>query len=300
MPTLVAARRRGYTPAGFRMFAERIGVSKSDSWIDMSVLEETMRDDLNAQAARRMAVLDPLRLVLDNYPEGESEDCLAPNHPQRPELGRRAVPLTRELWIERDDFAETPPKGYFRLAPGAEVRLRYAYIVRCTGVEKDADGNVTAVHCTYDAATRSGTPGADARKVKGNIHWLSTAHAVRAEVRLYDRLFRVPFPGTRDAHGDAGETAGTANPLPRHAIAVAGDDDEGVDERERSFLDDLNPDSKRVITAYVEPALAQAAAEERFQFERHGYFVADLVDHRADRPVFNRTVTLRDPWGRKA
>ena len=298
MPTLVGARRRGFTPAGFRMFAERIGVSKSDSWIEMSVLEDAMREDLNAHAPRRMAVLDPLRLVIDNYPEGASEDCLAPNHPQRPEVGRRAVPLTRELWIEREDFAEVPPKGYFRLSPGAEVRLRHAYIVRCTGVEKDAAGNVTVVHCTYDPATRSGTAGADARKVKGNIHWLSAAHAVAAEIRLYDRLFRVPFPGARDGQGVGGETAGSAEPLPHHAVVVAGEEDDDADERERSFLDDLNPASKRVITAFVEPLLADAAPEERFQFERHGYFVADLADHRAERPVFNRTVTLRDSWSK--
>jgi glutaminyl-tRNA synthetase len=296
MPTLVAARRRGYTPAGFRAFAERIGVSKSDSWIEMSVLEDAMRDDLNVHAPRRMAVLDPIRLVIDNYPEGASEDCFAPDHPQQPEAGRRAIPLTRELWIDREDFEESPPKGYFRLAPGAEVRLRYAYIVRCTGFEKDASGRVSAVHCTYDAATRSGTPGAEARKVKGNIHWLSTAHAVTAEVRLYDRLFLAPFPGARDASGVADETAGSADPLPRHAQVLAGDDDDTFDERERNFLDDLNPASKRIITAYVEPALADAAPEERFQFERHGYFVADLVDHRPDRPAFNRTLTLRDSW----
>ena len=152
MPTLVGARRRGFTPEGFRLFAERIGVSKADSWIDMSVLEDCMRDDLNARAERRIAVLDPVKLVIDNYPEGQSEDCFAPNHPQQPELGRRALPLTRELWIERDDYTETPPKGYFRLTPGAEVRLRYGYIVQCTGAEKDAAGNVTAVHCTYDPA----------------------------------------------------------------------------------------------------------------------------------------------------
>jgi glutaminyl-tRNA synthetase len=298
MPTLVGARRRGFTPAGFRGFAERIGVSKSDSWIEMSVLEDAMREDLNAHAMRRMAVLDPIRLVIDNYPDGASEECLAPNHPQKPELGRRALPLTRELWIERDDFAETPPKGYFRLSPGTEVRLRYAYVVRCTSFEKDAAGNVAVVHCTYDPATRSGTPGADARKVKGNIHWLSVAHAVKAEVCLYDRLFRVPFPGARDAHGTSGETSGSAVPQPHHAVANAGEDDEALEDRERSFLDDLNPDSKRVIGAYVEPALAAAQPEERFQFERNGYFVADLVDHAAGRPVFNRTVTLRDSWAR--
>jgi glutaminyl-tRNA synthetase len=290
MPTLVGARRRGFTPAGFRMFAERIGVSKSDSWIDMRVLEETMRDELNASAQRRIAILDPVRLLIENFPEGATEECAAPNHPQQPELGRRMLPITRELWIERDDFAEAPPKGYFRLSPGAEVRLRYGYIVRCTGFEKDAAGNVTLVRCTYDPATRSGTAGADARKVKGNIHWLAVDHAVPAEVRLYDRLFRVPYPGTRVAE--------EAEPAPHHAVALAGDDADG-EERERTFLDDLNPASKRVITALVEPALAGVSAEERFQFERHGYFVADLEDHRAGRPVFNRTVTLRDSWTRK-
>jgi glutaminyl-tRNA synthetase len=287
LPTLVGARRRGFTPAGFRLFNERIGVSKSDSWIDMSVLEDAMRDDLNRTAPRRIAVLDPIRLVIDNYPEGQVETMSAPNHPQQPELGRRDLPFARELWIERDDFAETPPKGYFRLSRGAEVRLRYAYIVRCTGVEKDADGNVTVVHCTYDPATRSGSPGADARKVKGNIHWLSTAHAVPAEVRLYDRLFGVPFPGARD--NDANATG--------EASAPTAVDDEGGEARD--FLDDLNPDSKRTIHAYVEPSLALAAAEERFQFERHGYFVADLADHAAGRLVFNRTVTLRDSWNAK-
>ncbi|MEO8537097.1 MAG: glutamate--tRNA ligase family protein, partial [Betaproteobacteria bacterium] len=295
MPTLVGARRRGFSAAGFRLFAERIGVSKSDSWIDMSVLEDTMRDELNASAVRRMAVLDPIRLVIENYPEDRTEDCDSPNHPQHPELGRRAVPLTRELWIEREDFAETPPKGYFRLAPGTEVRLRHAYIVRCTGFENDAAGNVTLVRCTYDESTRSGTPGADSRKVKGNIHWISVTHALKAEVRLYDRLFSVPFPGARTA----ADAAPSAEPAPTHAIALAGEDADAADDRERSFLDDLNPTSKRVITAFVEPALAAAAAEEHFQFERHGYFVADLVDHRADRLVFNRTVTLRDSWGRK-
>ena len=178
---------------------ERIGVSKSDAWIDIGLLEEAMRDDLNARAERRIAVLDPIRLVIDNYPEGESETMHAPNHPQRPEAGRRELAFGRELLIERDDFAERPPKGFFRLSPGAEVRLRYAYIVRCTGAEKDAQGNVIAVHCTYDPETRSGTPGAEARKVKGNIHWLARDEAVRAEVRLYDRLFSVPFPGARTA-----------------------------------------------------------------------------------------------------
>ena len=320
MPTLVGARRRGFTPEGFRLFAERIGVSKSDSWIDMSVLEESMRDDLNARAERRIAVLDPVKLVIDNYPAGQSEACLAPNHPQKPELGKRERRFARELWIERDDFAEVPPKGFFRLTPGAEVRLRYAYVVRCTGVEKDAAGNVTAVHCSYDPSTRSGTPGAEARKVKGNIHWLAVDDAVEAEVRLYDRLFRAPFPGSRQpsgqrdaadghpepassssAHGTARLSGGPAAamvPAPPHAIVVAGDDEADTEGGERNFLDDLNPKSKQVIRAWVEPSLAAAPPESCYQFERHGYFVADLADHAIGRPVYNRAVTLKDPWGR--
>ena len=298
MPTLVGARRRGFTPEGFRLFAERIGVSKADSWIDMSVLEDCMRDDLNARAERRIAVLDPVKLVIDNYPEGASEDCFAPNHPQRPELGKRALPLTRELWIERDDYTDNPPKGYFRLTPGAEVRLRYGYIVRCTAAETDAAGNVSVVHCTYDPDTRSGTPGADARKVKGNIHWLSAEHAVPAEVRVYDRLFRVPFPGARNPLAARGDATAPEAPAPARPIVVAGDEDDGADAVERNYLDDLNPESKRVLRAYVEPALARAAPEERVQFERHGYFVADLADHAPGKPVFNRAVTLRDSWSK--
>jgi glutaminyl-tRNA synthetase len=301
MPTLVGARRRGFTPEGFRLFAERIGVSKADSWIDMSILEDCMREDLNARAQRRIAVLDPVKLVIDNVPADHAEDCLAPNHPQQPELGRRVLPLTRELWIERDDYAEVPPKGYFRLSPGAEVRLRYGYVIRCTGADKDADGNVVAVHCTYDPSTRSGTPGAEARKVKGNVHWLSSGHAIEAEVRLYDRLFAVPFPGARNPWGQRdGDPEGVA--LAR-AEVVAGDlveEAEAAEPVERDYLDDLNADSKRTIRAYVEPALAAAAAEDRFQFERHGYFVADLKDHVPGRPVFNRTVTLKDSWSRQA
>ena len=298
MPTLVGARRRGFTPDGFRRLAERIGVSKTDSWIDMSVLEDCMRDDMNAHAPRRMAVLDPVKLVVDNYPAGQVEECFAPNHPQRPELGRRALPFARELYIERDDYSESPPKGYFRLTPGAEVRLRFGYIVRCTGAERDAAGNVTTVHCTYDPATKSGTPGADARKVKGNIHWLSAAHAVPAEVRIYDRLFGVPFPGARNPWGARGDVAVPEAPLPAHHKAVAGDEDDDDEVAERNYLDDLNPGSKRVLAAFVEPALGAAAAEDRFQFERHGYFVADLSDHAPGRPVFNRAVTLKDSWSK--
>ncbi len=262
MPTLVAARRRGYTPEGFRLFAERIGVSKSDSWIDYGVLEECMREHLNQVAQRRIAVLDPLKLVIDNYPEGASEECLAPNHPQRPELGKRALPFSRELWIERDDFMEAPAKGYFRLHPGNKVRLRYGFVIECTGCDKDASGQVSAVHCNYYADSKSGTPGADSYKVKGNIHWVSARHAYQCEVRLYDRLFHEPHPG-------AGE---------------------------RDFLLDLNPEAKRVISAQLEPALKDAQPEERFQFERHGYFVADMKDSTAGAPVFNRAVTLKDAW----
>ena len=279
------------------MLNERIGVSKSDAWIDIAVLEEAMRDDLNATSQRRIAVLDPVRLVIDNYPADRRESASVPNHPQRPELGRRELRFGRELWIDRDDFAEQPPKGFFRLAPGAEVRLRYAYIIRCTEVEKDAQGNVTVVHCTYDAATKSGTAGAELRKVKGNIHWLAVDDAVPAQVRLYERLFDVPFPGARNPHGDRGDganeaRAGMQQAGMQQAVVVAGDDDDAADGAERNFLDDLNPASKRVITGYVEPSLATAAPEERFQFERAGYFVADRFDHASGAPVFNRTLTL--------
>ncbi len=262
LPTLVGARRRGFTPEGFRRFAEMIGVTKSDSLIDMSVFEECQREHLNETAPRRIAVLDPLKLVIDNYPDGQEEECLAPNHPQKPDWGKRPVPFSKELWIEREDFMEVPSKGYFRLFPGNRVRLRYGFVVECTGCDKDAAGNVLAVHCNYYADSKSGTPGADTYKVKGNIHWLSALHAYRCEVRLYDRLFAVPNPG-------AGE---------------------------RDFLADINAQSKQVITAYLEPALREAPAEERFQFERHGYFVADRADSKPGAPVFNRAVTLKDSW----
>jgi glutaminyl-tRNA synthetase len=261
MPTIVGARRRGYTPEGFRLFAERIGVAKADQWIDYSILEDAMRDDLNARAERRIAVLDPVKLVIENFPADHEEECFAPNHPQKPELGKRSMPLTRELWIEHDDFTESPPKGYFRLYPGNTVRLRYGYVVKCSGCEKDAHGNVTLVRCEYIADTKSGTPGAERVKVKGNIHWLSVRHARAGEVRLYDRLFRVPHPG-----------------------------------RDRDFIEDLNPDSRRVITAQLEPALTLARPEERFQFERHGYFCADRHDSKPGTPVFNRALSLRDSW----
>ena len=260
LATLVGARRRGYTAEGFRAFAERIGVSKADSWIDISVLEDCVREHLNEVAPRRIAVLDPLKLVIENYPEGKEELCEAPNHPQKPELGKRPVPFSRELWIEREDYQEMPPKGYFRLFPGNKVRLRYGFVLECIGYDAATD----TVRCKYLEDSKSGTPGADTYKVKGNIHWLSAKHSHAAEVRLYERLFKVPHPG-------------------------AGDTD---------FLKDINPDSKKVISAQLEPALAEANAEDRFQFERHGYFVADRVDSKPGAPVFNRTVTLRDSWAK--
>jgi len=265
LPTLAGARRRGYTPEGFRLFAERIGVAKADSWIEYSVLEDCMREHLNEVAPRRMAVLDPVKLVIENYPEGKEEFAEVPNHPQKPDWGKRRVPFSREQWIEREDFMETPAKGYFRLFPGNKVRLRYGYVVECTGYHKDNEGHLT-VRCTYDLETKSGTPGAEKVKVKGNIHWVSAKHACAAEVRLYDRLFKVAHPG---AGG-------------------------------RDFLQDLNPDSAKVITAQLEPALKNAQPEERFQFERHGYFVADSKDSKPGAPKFNRAVTLRDSWDKAA
>ena len=264
MPTLVGARRRGYVPEGFRLFAERIGVSKADSWIDYSILEDCMREVLNESAPRRVAVLDPLKLIIDNYPGDQHETCSSPNHPQKPEWGTRERPFSGELWIERSDFAETPPKGYFRLFPGNTVRLRHGYVVKCTGCDKDDDGNVIAVHCEYFPDSKSGTPGADNYKVKGNIHWLCAKSAGQAQVHLYDRLFRVEHPG-----------------------------------RDRDVLEDLNPDSRKTITARIEPALGSAVANECFQFERHGYFTLDRESHSNDTPVFNRTVTLRDGWAKQ-
>ena len=273
LPTLAGARRRGFTPEGFRLFAERIGVSKADSWIDMSVLEECMREHLNEAVERRIAVLDPIKLVITNFPEDAEEPCSAPNHPLNPELGARTVPFTRELWIEREDFMEEPIKGFRRLFPGNQVRLRYAYVVQCTGCEKDAEGNVTTVFAEYMPDSKSGTPGADAYKVRGNLHWVSVAHACPAEIRLYDRLFAYPHPGAR-REGDA-------------------------EDLERDFLDDINPDSIRRIQAQLEPALRHVQPEERFQFERHGYFIADRYDSQPGEPVFNRTATLRDSWAKQ-
>ncbi|MGJ8620970.1 MAG: glutamine--tRNA ligase/YqeY domain fusion protein [Methylophilaceae bacterium] len=262
LPTLAGARRRGYTPAGFKLFTDRIGVSKADSWIEYTILEDCMREVLNQDAERRIAVLDPIKLVIDNYPDGESEDCYAPNHPLKEELGKRTVQLSKELWIEREDFMEEPVPKYFRLFPGNMVRLRYGYVIKCTGFEKDADGNVTVVHCDYLPDTKSGTKGSNSVKVKGNIHWVSANHACSAEIRMYDRLFKAQYPGSGD----------------------------------RDFLTDINPDSVHTITAQLEASLQDAKADEIFQFERHGYFVADRVDSVEGKPVFNRTVTLRDAW----
>ena len=265
MPTIVGVRRRGFTPESILLFAERIGVSKENSTIEMAILEDCLREDLNERAPRATAVLDPLKLIIDNWEPGRVEQAEAPAHPQKPELGKRTFPIGRELWIEREDFAETPPKGYFRLFPGNMVRLRYGYVVKCVGCDKDAAGHVTAVHCEVMPDSKSGTPGSDTYKVKGNIHWVSAAHALEAEVRLYDRLFVVPNPG-------------------------AGDDD---------FLKQMNPDSVKVLPhAKLEPGLAGAKSEDRFQFERHGYFVADLRDSKPGKPVFNRAVTLRDSWAK--
>ncbi len=264
LSTLAGVRRRGYTPKSIRQFIERIGVSKADSWIDVSVLEDCLREDLNESAPRRVAILRPLKLIIDNYPEDLEEDCFAPNHPKKPEWGKRVVPLSKTLYIERDDFMEEPTKGYFRLSPGAEVRLRYGYIVKCVAVDKNAVGEIEAIHCTYDAETKSGTEGATKRKVKGNIHWLSVKHAQPAEVRLYDRLFSDPYPDSGD----------------------------------KDYKTSLNPDSKEIITAYLEQSLCDAEPEQAFQFERNGYFIADRIDSKPGKPVFNRAVTLRDSWGK--
>ncbi len=266
MPTLCGLRRRGYTPASLRLFAERIGISKQNSVIDFSVLEGCVREDLDATAARRMAVIDPIRLVIENLPESHSEVLSFSNHPKDESFGSREVPFSRALWIEREDFQEVPPKGFHRLTPGGEVRLRGVGIVRCESLIKDGE-RVVELRCSLDPGTRAGMEGAN-RKVKGTIHWVSAAHAVEAEVRLYDRLFSVPDPDD--------ETDG------------------------KTYRDHLNPESIRIVQAYVEPVAALAEPELRLQFERVGFFVADRHDHGAQHPVFNRIVTLRDTWARAA
>ncbi|MEX8504361.1 glutamine--tRNA ligase/YqeY domain fusion protein [Leptothrix ochracea] len=269
LPTLVGLRRRGYTPESIQLFCERIGVSKADSWIDYSSLEIALRDDLDAKAARCMAVLDPVELVLGNWAEIYSaehrEPCSAPSHPSHPEMGQRAFTLGPRLWIERDDFMEAPSKGYHRLYPGNKVRLKYGFVVECTGCEKDASGQIVRVLANIVPDTRSGTPGAENIKVKGVITWVGADDGVAAEVRLFDRLYTQAQP-------EAG----------------------GADH-----LASLNPNSKRVVQGWVEPSLAQAPAGSAFQFERLGYFVADRLDHQPGlKAVFNRTTTLRDSWGK--
>jgi len=271
MPTIAGLRRRGYTPEALQLFAERIGVTKSDSWIDYSTLEGCLREVLDGSAPRAMAVLDPVKLVLTNWDEvmgaGVLDDCSAPIHPHHPELGKRSFKIGREVWIERTDFEDTPPKGFFRLFPGNKVRLKYGHVIECTGAIKDADGHITEVHAVLVPDTKSGTPGSDSVKVKGVITWVGVTDAVLAEVRLYDRLFNT-------AHPEGG----------------------GVE-----FLKNLNTNSLKVMKAYVEPSLGnsgviEAKADDKFQFERHGYFVADRTDHAAGTPVFNLSVGLKDSW----
>lgn len=268
MPTIVGLRRRGYTPESIQLFAERIGITKDYSWIDYGTLDGCLREDLDPKAARAMAVLDPVKLVITNWDEvmgaGALDQCAAPVHPHHPERGQRHFKFGKELWIERTDYEETPPKGFFRLFPGNKVRLKYGHVIECKGAVKDANGQVTEVHAELIPDTKSGTPGADAIKVKGVITWVGVNDGIAAEVRLYDRLFTDPQP---DAGG-------------------------------KDFLASLNPDSLKTVTAYVEPSLTSAKPDEKFQFERHGYFVADRKDHGAGKPVFNRVTGLKDSWGK--
>jgi glutaminyl-tRNA synthetase len=268
MPTIVGLRRRGYTPESLRLFADRIGVTKSDSWIDYSTLEGCLRETLDVSAPRAMAVLDPVKLVLTNWDAvmgaDKLDDCSAPVHPHLPELGKRSFKIGKAVWIERSDYEETPPKGFFRLFPGNKVRLKYGHVIECKGAVKDANGKVTEVHAELIPDTKSGTPGSDLVKVKGVITWVSVADGLPAEVRMYDRLFTEEQP---DAGG-------------------------------KDFIASLNPNSLKVVQAIVEPSLASAQADDKFQFERHGYFVADRVDHAAGKPVFNLAVGLKDSWGK--
>ncbi|NUS38134.1 MAG: glutamine--tRNA ligase/YqeY domain fusion protein [Lysobacter sp.] len=268
MPTLQGIRRRGYTPSALRLMVDRVGISKQNSLLDISILEGALRDDLDAHAPRRMAVIDPLKLTITNLPDAHEEQLAFANHPKDEAAGTREVAFSNTLWIEREDFEEVPPKGFKRLTVGGDVRLRGAGIVRCDEVVKDADGRVAEVRCTLDPESRPGMEGAN-RKVKGTIHWVSARHAVPAEIRLYDRLFTVADPDNEESSG-------------------------------KTYKDYLNSESRRVVRGYVEAAAAQAAPEQSFQFERLGYFVADRYDHRPDAPVFNRSVSLRDTWAQKA
>lgn len=263
MPTISGLRRRGYTPEAIRNFAEIIGVAKRDNVIDVSLLEFCIREDLNKRANRIMGVLNPVKVIIDNYPKGETEEMEASNNPENPEAGTRHVPFTRELYIEKEDFMEDPPGKFFRLAPGREVRLRAAYIVKCESVEKDPfTQEITAIHCSYDISTRSGMPNSN-RKVKGTLHWVSVSHAVEVEVRLYDRLFVVPDP-------------------------------DGAEEG-KNFKDYLNPDSLKEVKGYIEPSILGAKSGDKFQFERLGYFSVD-PDSTDDRLIMNRVVPLKDSW----
>ncbi|MEO8160627.1 MAG: glutamate--tRNA ligase family protein, partial [Arenimonas sp.] len=266
MPTLQGLRRRGCSPASLRLLADRVGISKVNSVTDFSILEGCIREDLDGRSPRRMAVIEPLQLLIDNLDQGHAEQLRFPNHPKDESFGTREVPFSGRLWIEREDFMEAPVKGFHRLVPGGEVRLRGVGIVRCERVEKEGE-RVVALHYSLDPSTRAGLPGAD-RKVKGTIHWVCAHAAKPAELRLYDRLFSVPDPDK--------------------------------DEAGKSYRDYLNPDSVRVVRGWIEPSAAQAVPEQGFQFERLGYFVADRRDHASDAPVFNRTVTLRDSWARAA
>ncbi len=266
MPTIAGLRRRGYTPEAIRDFAERIGVAKADSTVDVGLLEHCLREDLNRRAKRVMAVLRPVKVVLTNYPEGRVEELETENNPEDPAAGTRMVPFSRELYIEEDDFREDPPKKFFRLAPGQEVRLKSAYIIKCVEAVKNADGSIKEIHCTYDPETRSGAALAD-RKVKGTLHWVSAPHSIESEVRLYDHLF------TKDNPEDVPE---------------GGD-----------YRDNLNPESLVVLTGCrLEPSLKNANPGDRFQFMRQGYFCADPVDSSPQKPVFNRTVSLKDTWAK--
>ncbi len=264
MPTICGLRRRGYTPESIRYFADKVGVAKRDNVIDLSLLEFCIREDLNKRAERRMAVLNPLKVVITNYPEGQVEELEAINNPEDELAGKRMAPFSREIYIERDDFMENPPKKYFRLAPGQEVRLRYAYFIKCERVIKDEQGNVVELHCTYDPASRGGNS-PDGRKVQGTIHWVSIPHAVKAEIRLFDRLFAKPDPD---------------------------DVPEGQD-----WKSSLNPESLKVIEGYLELSLRNVKPLDKFQFERVGYFCVDY-DTTGEHLVFNRTVTLKDTWAK--
>ena len=265
MMTLVGVRRRGFTPESLRLFAERIGVSKADSWIEMGVLEQAVRDDLDAKAPRAVAVLKPLKLIIDNYAEGQTELCHAPVHPHHPEMGQREFLFARELWIEQDDFMVEPIKGFFRLFVGNKVRLRHGFVIECTGFDTNDAGEVIAVHANYFPDSKSGTEGSNNYKVKGNIHWLSDASSIPCEIRVYDRLFNDPHP---DAGG-------------------------------KDFLQALNPNSKHISQGFVESGLTNTAPETHFQFERHGYFVTDQKDSQPGALVFNRIVSLKDGWTAK-